>query len=311
MAQARAGSPGGSAARSPLQVWWRLARPFSLTASAIPVLVGSALALSASHFDGLNFALLLLASLLVQVATNIFNEYYDYRRGLDTRESVGIAGVIVTGQVTAATVLRGALVCFAIALALGLWLVARAGWPVLAAGLLSALAAWAYSGGPRPIAVTPFGEVEVFVFMGLVQVGLGYFVHVGAVGWPVLWAALPVGCLVAAILLANNLRDQASDAARGRRTLPIVAGRRAGLAALIGLLAGAYVALAVGVALGSLGWTTLLAWITLPQAPAVVRPFRGTTDPLALNVAVLRSAALHLRFGLALAAGLVAAAVLR
>lgn len=296
---------------TPLQTWWRLARPFSLTASAVPVLVGGGLALGAGRFDGLNFALLLVASLLVQVATNIFNEYYDYRRGLDTRESVGIAGVIVSGQVRADAVLRGALVCFLVAFALGLWLVARTGWPVLAVGLLCALAAWAYSGGPWPIAYTPLGEVQVFIFMGLIQVGLGTYVHTGALAWPVLWAALPVGCLVAAILLANNLRDQASDAARGRCTLPIALGRAAGLRVLVGLLAGAYATLAAGVALGQLPWPALVAWLTLPLAPGVVRPFGQTAEPRALDVTVRRAAMLHLRFGLLLAAGLVAGAVLR
>lgn len=293
------------------QVWWRLARPFSLTASAVPVLVGGGLALAAGRFDGLSFALLLVASLIVQVATNIFNEYYDYRRGLDTPESVGIAGVIVSGQVRAETVLRGALVCFVVAFALGLWLVARTGWPVLAVGLLCALSAWAYSGGPRPVAYTPLGEVQVFVFMGLVQVGLGYYVHTGALAWPVLWAALPVGCLVAAILLANNLRDQTSDAARGRRTLPIVLGRTGALRILVALLAGAYVTLAAGVALGQLPWPALLAWLTAPLAPGVVQPFGKTAEARALNVTVRRAAVLHMRFGLLLALGLAMAAVLR
>jgi 1,4-dihydroxy-2-naphthoate octaprenyltransferase len=292
------------------QVWWRLARPFSLTASAVPVLVGGGLALAAGRFDGLTFALLLIASLIVQVATNIFNEYYDYRRGLDTPESVGIAGVIVSGQVRAEAVLRSALVCFVVAFALGLWLVARTGWPVLAVGLLCALSAWAYSGGPRPVAYTPLGEVQVFVFMGLIQVGLGYYVHTGTLAWPALWAALPVGCLVAAILLANNLRDQASDAARGRRTLPIVLGRASALRILVALLAGAYVTLVAGVALGQLPWPALLAWLTAPLAPGVVQPFGKTTAARALNITVRRAAVLHLRFGLLLALGLAVAAAL-
>jgi 1,4-dihydroxy-2-naphthoate octaprenyltransferase len=292
------------------QVWWRLARPFSLTASAVPVLVGGGLALAAGRFDGLTFALLLIASLIVQVATNIFNEYYDYRRGLDTPESVGIAGVIVSGQVRAEAVLRSALVCFVVAFALGLWLVARTGWPVLAVGLLCALSAWAYSGGPRPVAYTPLGEVQVFVFMGLIQVGLGYYVHTGTLAWPALWAALPVGCLVAAILLANNLRDQASDAARGRRTLPIVLGRASALRILVALLAGAYVTLVAGVALGQLPWPALLAWLTAPLAPGVVQPFGKTTEARALNITVRRAAVLHLRFGLLLALGLAVAAAL-
>src|SRR5262249_42236863 len=128
-------------------LWWKVARPFSLTASAIPVFVGGALALVHGRFDPLNFVLLLVPALLIQAATTASNEYCGHRRGLAAQDSVGIAGVIVGGQLGPRAVLLGALACFAIALPLGLWLVARAGWPVLAAGLLSALAAWAYNGG--------------------------------------------------------------------------------------------------------------------------------------------------------------------
>jgi len=293
-----------------LRLWWRLGRPVTLTASVVPVLVGGSLAAHRGSFDVLNGLLLLVGSLLVQVATNIFNEYYDYRRGVDTPESVGIAGVIVEGQVRPETVLRGGVVCFAVAFVLGLWLVARTGWPVLAAGLLSALAAWAYSGGPRPIASTPFGEVEVFVFMGLVQVGLGYFVHAGRLDWSVLWAALPVGLLVAAILLTNNLRDMDGDAARGRRTLPIVLGRTAGLGVLAAMLGAAYLLPTLGVALGILPWQTLLVWATVVLAPGVVRPFTTTAVPKALNLGLRRAALLHLRFGIVFSLGFLAAALM-
>lgn len=295
---------GAGTWRATLPVWWRVARPFSLTASAIPVLVGGALALQTGRFDGLNFALLLVPSLLIQVATNAFNEYYDYRRGLDTHESVGIAGVIVGGVVSDRAVLRFALGCLLVALPFCLVLVARTGWPVLAAGLLSVLGAWIYSGGPKPVAYTPFGELEVFIFMGLIQVALGYIVHTGTLEPPVLWAALPVACLVAAILLANNLRDQVGDAARGRRTLPIAIGRGPALGVLLGLILGAYATLTVGVALGMFAWPALLPWLTLPMARGCLRPFRETEAPRALDSAVKRTAQLHLRFGLALTVGL-------
>ncbi len=127
--------------REDLPFWWRVARPFSLTASAIPVFVGGALAVLAGRFDWLNFGLLLIPCLLIQVATNGFNEYYDYRRGLDTHESVGIAGVIVGGHLTEKSVLRFALGCLALALPFCLVLVVRTGWPVLLIGVASAFAA--------------------------------------------------------------------------------------------------------------------------------------------------------------------------
>lgn len=301
----------GQTWRASAAIWWRVARPFSLTASAIPVLVGGALALDVGRFDPLNFLLMLLPSLLIQVATNAFNEYYDHQRGLDTEESVGIAGVIVSGHLAPSSVLRGALLCLLVALPFCLLLVARTGWPVLLAGVLSALAAWVYSGGSRPIAYTPFGELEVFIFMGLVQVGLGYYIHTGTLDAPVLWAALPVACLVAAILLANNLRDQVGDHERGRRTLPIVAGRGAALGVLRALLFGAYLSVGVGVLLRALPPAALLPWLTIGGIRGIMQPFAETDSPGPLNASVRRTAALHMRFGLALTAGLLIDALYR
>lgn len=294
-----------------LRVWIRLSRPFSLTASIVPVLVGASLALLDGYFDGVNLVLMLVASLLIQAATNMFNEYYDYRRGLDDRESVGIAGVIVEGSVTARTVLAGALGCFAVALFLGLILVVRTGWPVLAVGLLSAFLAFVYSGGPKPIAYTAFGELEVFIAMGLIQVGLSYYIHTLTLTGRALWASLPVGCLVAAILLGNNIRDRRGDAERGRATFVIVFGRPAALGFLAALLLGAYLTAIVGVLAGLLPWPALLVIVTAPVARKVWLRFTSADEPRLLHPAVKLTAGLHAQYGLVYALALAGAAALR
>lgn len=296
--------------RPHLSVWFPLIRPFTLTAAAVPVLLGSALARWDGYFTASHFLALLLAAMLIQAATNMLNEYFDYQRGVDTHESVGIAGSIVRGDLAAATVLRGALVSLCLALLCGLYLVVVVSPWLLLVGVVSVLGAWVYSGGPRAVSSTPFGEAEVFVLMGLLLVGLGYYVHAGTVNAAVLVASLPVSCLVAAILLANNIRDMEGDETRGRRTLPIVVGRHGGILTLAALVFGAYVLLVVAVLAGAAPWLALLALASLPLAPAVFRLFRTTTVPAALHPAVKGVARLHLVQGSLYAAGVALASLL-
>jgi 1,4-dihydroxy-2-naphthoate polyprenyltransferase len=296
--------------REHLRTWIPLIRPFTLTAAGVPVLLGAALAAWDEAFVLSRFVALLLAAMLIQAATNMLNEYFDYQRGLDTHESVGIAGSIVRGHLSARAVLRGAIVCLVAALVCGLYLVFVVSPWLLAIGAVSVLGAYVYSGGPKAVSSTPFGEVEVFVLMGLVLVGLGYYVHTETVTLAVLVASLPVSCLVAAILLGNNIRDMAGDAERGRRTLPIVFGRWGGIGVLIGLIAGAYLLLVVAVLAGAAPWLALIALASLPLAPGSIRRFRSTTVPAALHPAVKGIARLHLVLGSLYAAGVAVAALL-
>ncbi len=286
-------------------LWWRLARPFSLTASAAPVLVGCSVAFTDGTLRRADLAAaMLVASLLIQVATNMFNEFYDYRRGLDTPGTVGIAGAIVTGAVAPRVVFMGGALCFLIAFGLGMYLVFSAGLVVFWLGVASALAGFVYTGGPWPIAYTPLGEIEVFVFMGPVIVGLAYYIQAGTFSPGAQWASIPIGCLVAAILLANNLRDVAADAAKGRRTLPIILGRRASRLIYALLVAAAPAAVLIAVLTRGLPPTALVALLAAPFAVPILRLLRATDDPTRLNGAVRGSAALHARFGLLLALGI-------
>jgi 1,4-dihydroxy-2-naphthoate octaprenyltransferase len=290
--------------RSILAEWFRLARPFSLTASGVPVLLGTALALGDGAFAWGPFLAMLFGSILIQAATNMFNEFYDEHRGLDEAGTVGIAGTIVQGRMRARAVLLGALFCYTVALFLGIYLVAVGGWSILVLGCLSALGGYLYSAGPRPIAYTPASEVAVFLFMGVLIVVIAYAVqNPGSFPLRVPLAALPIGGPVAAILLANNIRDMGSDRRGGRRTLPIVLGREVGVLIYRLLLLEAYLAAAALMAFRVVPLECALVFLSVSAALRLWRDIAVTTTPERLDPVVKRTAGLHLAFGLLYTAG--------
>ncbi|MBI4212776.1 MAG: 1,4-dihydroxy-2-naphthoate polyprenyltransferase [Chloroflexi bacterium] len=287
------------------RVWWRLARPFSLTASIVPAAVGAAVAIGDGTFRSPStLGAMLAASMLIQIATNMFNEYYDYKRGLDRHDTVGIAGAIVRDSFQPIWVFAAASGCFGVALGLGLWVVAQTDPLVFVIGVICALAGYLYTGGPFPIAYTPLGEIEVFVFMGPVMIGLFYFTQAGAISPAALWASAPVACLVAGILLANNLRDIVGDARARRSTLPIMVGRKTAALLYAALLTAAFASTVAAVAAAKLPLTALLPLATLGSAARLIRLFHTKEGPETLNPGVRGSAALHARFGLLLALGI-------
>ncbi|MDP8940113.1 MAG: 1,4-dihydroxy-2-naphthoate polyprenyltransferase [Actinomycetota bacterium] len=290
--------------RDILAEWFWLARPFSLTAAAIPVLFGTALAFTDGAFAWGPFLAMLFASLLIQAATNMFNEFYDEQRGLDTESSVGIAGSIVRGRLKAREVLLGALFCYTLALFLGLYLVYVGGWPILLLGCLSALGGYVYSAGPRPVAYTPAGEATVFVFMGLVIVVITYGVQAGSYPLSVPLAATPIGALVAAILLANNIRDLESDRRGGRNTLPVALGRQGGVTVYRALLLGSYLLVGALALVGTVPFGALLALSSAPLAARLWRRVSSSIIPERLDPVVKGTAGLHASFGLLYTIGL-------
>ena len=291
--------------RPVLAEWFRLSRPFSLTAAAVPVFFGTALAWADGAFSWWPFVAMLFGSLLIQAATNMFNEFYDEQRGLDVRGTVGIAGSIVGGRVRARSVLFGALFFYLLALFCGIYLIAVGGWPILVLGCLCALGGYLYSAGPRPIAYTPASEAAVFVFMGVLIVVIAYAVQAGGFPLYVPLAALPIGGPVAAILLANNLRDLVSDRRGGRRTLPIVFGREVGVLVYRLLLLEPYVAVGLLMAFGVVPLECAVVYPSLFAALRLWRNIAEHSTPKRLDPVVKRTAGLHLVFGLLYTAGVV------
>lgn len=286
---------------SGLRLWLLAVRPKTLTIALVPVLVGSALAWGEAarlHWGAALAAA--LAALLIQAATNLHNDAADFLRGGDTPSRVGPQRVTANGWATAETVIRAAWVSFAGAALCGLYVVWVGGWPLLLVGVVSILAGWSYTGGPRPIAYTPLGEVFVLLFFGLAAVMGTYWLHAQALSWTSLWAALAVGAPAAAVLLVNNTRDTDNDRLAGRRTLPVIAGPAVSKAAYLALLA-----LPFGLLWPMhLELRTAPLWLPLLAVPLAL--FNGLfflTEPPgpAYNRLLARTALLQVAYGLLLA----------
>lgn len=295
--------------RARLALWWRAARPYSLTASVTPVLLGTAAAAHDGRFAPLVFLAALGGAAAIQAGTNMVNDYYDHARGVDTGESIGPGGLIQHGLLSPGAVLAGGVALFGAGSALGLWLVTVAGWPVLAAGVLSVLAGYAYTGGPLPLGYVGLGDLVVFVFMGPVIVLGAYFVQARALGPAAWWLSLPMAALVTAVLVVNNLRDLDGDRRSGKRTLATLVGPRATRAEYAALAVLAYAAIAGGVAARGLPPLCLVALVTAPAAAALCGRLARDTDPIALTQALRGTAQLHQRTGVLLAAALLLSGV--
>ncbi|WP_371825455.1 1,4-dihydroxy-2-naphthoate polyprenyltransferase [Pontibacillus sp. ALD_SL1] len=279
------------------QVWWRLLRPHTLTAAFVPVFIGTMLAgLDGSFHLGL-FLAMLLASILIQAATNMFNEYYDYVRGLDTEQSVGIGGAIVRDGIPPKKVLALALSFFGVAMVLGVYICILTTWWIAAIGIASMLCGYLYTGGPYPIAYTPFGELVSGFFMGTVIIGISYYIQTSIVTAQVILISIPVAILIGAILLANNIRDLEGDQENGRKTLAILFGRKGAIRFLAALFGLAYVLTMIYIAIGLLPLWSLLVLISLAKPKGAVQTFSKNSTPLAMMPAMKYTAQTNTIFG--------------
>jgi 1,4-dihydroxy-2-naphthoate octaprenyltransferase len=297
MTQAGAISRGGGAGPGTLAIWFQAIRAPSLSAAAIPVLLGTAIATRDGFFSFGRFLLALFGAVAIQAGTNLINDYYDWRSGADSSESLGPSMVIQRGLLSAEQVWWGGIAAFSIGSAMGLALVYLCGWPILVIGLLSVAAGYFYTASPVSLAYIGLGELTVFVFMGPMIVLGAYFVMALEFSATALWASLPVGFLVAGILHANNIRDIESDRQHGKRTLATILGRRGANLELVALDVAAFATTIGAVALGALPWATLVVLLALPRALDQIRIVMRETEPRRLNRALLRSVQLHMEFG--------------
>ncbi|MBE3557789.1 MAG: 1,4-dihydroxy-2-naphthoate octaprenyltransferase [Ktedonobacteraceae bacterium] len=293
------------------QAWVRTSRPFTLVASISPVLVGTAVAGYEGVFQPLTFLITLCSCLLLQIGTNYFNEYFDYRYGLDHAGSLGASAVIFRGEMTAGQVLAGGIICFVIAALLGIALVFLVSPAILLFGLAGVLIAYFYSAEPFKFSSRGLGDVLVYIAMGFLMVWGAYYVQIQHWSWQAFAASVPVGFLVTAILNMNNTRDYQDDLAVEKKTLPVRFGVRFGQRFHATLLLGSYVALTVFALSGLLPLFSLLAWITFPLAYRSVRSVLSSTERTTFVAGIKQTARLHLLFGVALALSLVLAAWLR
>jgi 1,4-dihydroxy-2-naphthoate polyprenyltransferase len=284
--------------------WFWATRPFSLSASVAPVLVGSAHAASSATFDWLLFAVALTASIAIQIGTNLTDEYSDHRRHGGEGKLLAPHKVIQRGLLSERAVLVGIIAVFGYGIAGGLFIVSQTSWPILAIGVVSVAAAYLYAGGPFPLGNYGLGEPVVFLFMGPIMVMGAFYVQTQEIVWSAFIVSLPVAFIVTAILHCNNLRDISEDQAVGKKSIAAAIGVRASNWAYAGLMAGAYAAIVAAVATDVVSLWALVGLAPAPLAYDAVRKLFVAEDRPAMNRIMVRSAKVHGWTGVTLAAGL-------
>lgn len=296
-------APAHGTAVRPWYRWWVASRPRTLTMAVAPVVAGACLAWSdGAAVRPLVFALTLACAVLIQAATNLLNDVADHEKGNDGAARVGPLRITAAGWATPREVRRAAKIAFGIALLLGLVLVASGGVAILALGLFSIGAGWAYSGGPRPVSYRATGELFVLTFFGLVAVTGTYYLQAHAWSLAALGVGAALGAIAAAVLLLNNYRDLDADTAAGRRTLAAVLGRPRARALYAGLML-APLTLVPALALAPPSRPGV--WLALLAAPLLARPvqaIRRLNGP-ALNAVLGQTALAQLAFGALLSIG--------
>ena len=287
-----------------LSSWIMAARPRTLALSVTPVIVGATLAwASVREIHVAAVVAALLGSMAIQLGTNLHNDAIDSERGGDGPDRVGPPRVTAMGLLSGENVKRGALVCFAFAGLMGLYLVYVGGWPILLLGVLSIISGWSYTGGPFPIAYTPLGEAFVVAFFGLGAVCGTYWLCTGSLGAAAVEAGLALGLFSGAVLLVNNYRDAEADARVGRRTHAIVAGPQGSVWIYAGLMLIPFsllVLIGQGLPRGHL-WPALAA---VPLAAALIYRFAREPRGRGFNGILVRTVQTQIVFALLLSLGL-------
>jgi len=294
---------------SGLKKYYHLMRPHTLTASFVPVLLGTAS--SKIFLTGAEASIkisvvlaMLLASILIQAATNMFNEYFDYKRGLDDHTSVGIGGAIVRNGMSPKSVYNLAIAFYVIAVILGIYICIQSTWLLIPIGLVCMAIGYFYTGGPIPISWTPFGEIFAGFFMGFVIVMISFYIQTGTLSFYPALLSIPVSITIGLINLANNIRDREKDKQSGRKTYAILVGKRLSIMTMAILYIFAYVIviyLALFKPYGSLLW--LLVLISAPFPIKAVRRFNKNDTPQTMMPAMAATGKANTIFGLLLALG--------
>lgn len=287
------------------RVWWRLTRPHTLTAAFVPVTLGTVLAMSTgTTVDMILFLMMMVASILIQIATNLFNEYYDYKRGLDHAESVGIGGGIVRDGLQPKTIMQLALSLYGVSLLIGIYICMNSSWWLAVVGLGCMLVGYLYTGGPLPIAYTPFGELASGLMMGMIIVLISFFIQTGTVTIASILIATPIMILVGSINLSNNIRDLDGDKENGRRTLAILLGKKNAVMFLAAMFTLSYIWVFALIAFGIISpWITLVV-LSIPKAVTAIKGFIKHSAPIHMMPAMKATSQTNTFFGLLLSFGI-------
>ncbi|EJX17806.1 1,4-dihydroxy-2-naphthoate octaprenyltransferase [Staphylococcus sp. OJ82] len=301
---------------STVRKYWHLMRPHTLTAAVVPVLVGTATAKifllgSEDHLSLTLLLAMLTACLLIQAATNMFNEYYDFKKGLDDHTSVGIGGAIVRNGMSPKLVMNIAIAFYVIAALLGLLIAINSSFWLIPIGLVCMAIGYLYTGGPFPISWTPFGEVFSGIFMGMIIILIAFFIQTGNLQSLVVWISLPIVITIGLINMANNIRDRVKDKESGRKTLPILLGKNNSIRFLALMYIVAY-ALVIYITFFQPGGSIffLLALLSFPLPIKAVRRFKKNDTPATMMPAMAATGKTNTFFGLLYALGIYISALL-
>jgi 1,4-dihydroxy-2-naphthoate octaprenyltransferase len=300
-------STGIEKMRSRIKIWLTAIRPFAYSASVIPVILGTVLAYVEGAFDPLLFAFALLSSVLLHTGTNLVSDAFDFVRGVDTPTSFGSSKMITGGFLTPKQVHWAGILCFCLATVLGLYLVIKIGVTILILGILGILGGYFYTGKPFGYKYYAFGDFLVFFLMGPLMVWGAYFVQTQTYRVYPLVFSLPVGFLVVAILVANNIRDIQHDSDVGIRTVSVVLGFKRARWEYLFLVLGAFATILIPIFFGLTPPLLLCVFIAFPTAYRIIRLVMGGHEDRAheLATADMQTANLHLQVGALMIIGLI------
>ena len=288
---------------SKCKTWYLAARPRTLTAAVMPVLIGTALAYRDGGFALLPALVAMICAFLLQIGSNLANDLFDYLSGADTKERKGPMRVVAAGLVSPTQMKIALVLVFGTAFALGMYLVCIGGWPVLVVGIASIIVAIAYTAGPYPLGYYGLGDAMVFLFFGLIGTIGTYYVQTVTVSFTAFLVSLPVGALITNILIVNNYRDFETDRKAGKRTTAVIFGKKFARTEFIVFLFASY-------AVPLLIWLFYdhSAWILLPFAsfPIALRliAMMNTLQGRELNLALEQTAKLVAVYGILFAIGI-------
>ncbi|GLO66994.1 1,4-dihydroxy-2-naphthoate octaprenyltransferase [Oceanobacillus sp. E9] len=296
--------------REGIHVWWRLLRPHTLTASFVPVFVGTMIAFNEGTINWLIFIAMLIASLLIQSATNMFNEYYDFVRGLDNDQSVGIGGSIVRDGIDPKHIRNLAFLFYGISVLLGIYICVMSSWWVAIIGLICMIIGYLYTGGPIPISYTPFGELFSGVLMGSVIIGITYYIQTETITSEIIWVSIPITIFIGCINFANNIRDREGDKRGGRKTIAVLIGKERSVALLGTLMALAYIMTLLYIFIGFLPIWSFITFLSVPKAYGVIKKFQGKKTSIEMMPAMGATAKTNTMYGMLLGLSLLITALL-
>ncbi|MEX2456632.1 MAG: 1,4-dihydroxy-2-naphthoate polyprenyltransferase [Balneolaceae bacterium] len=288
-----------------LSIWFDAARPKTLAAALVPVMVGAALAWNDGLFRLDTTTVALFCAFAIQIGTNFANDYFDFIKGADTDDRVGFQRATATGLISSRAMLTATIITMGIAFLAGLYLVWIGGFVVLIIGILSLLFGILYTGGPFPLGYNGLGDLFVFIFFGFVAVMGTYYVN--ALEWSMIsfWASIPVGALAVNILVVNNLRDIEQDKMAGKNTLGVMFGETALKIEYIVMAIISFPVLFYFYTLDDFSLWIFLPFFSLPFLFKIVYDIQTNTNKSQLNQTLEQTAQFMILYGILFTAGII------